>query len=206
MQRNESAIGHDLVVTKHGEHVTFRNYLIERPAHTERLHCVEAVLDVTIQTVFPARQVWPILKDANLWMRRFGYEWDGIPADHEDHYISLGNTGSANNMKYGSGGHRTVYVVRKVIPEQLIYQDSLPIRMIDKDGVWSGHNLTSLREHEGRTTINVFMEHTWFSETLSLDELRQEARGAMFGSAVAFWREYFIPDLLALIERRSHGT
>jgi hypothetical protein len=200
MQQNRSAIGTDVVVTRHGDNVTFRNYLVERTAHTASLRSVEAVLEISIVVAHPARRVWPVLKNSNLWMKRFGYEWDGIPGDNENNYISLGNTGSANDLKYGTGGHRTVYVVRKVIPEQLIYQDSLPIRMLDKDCVWSGHNLTSLREDSGRSTINVFMEHTWFSESLSLEALRNEARGAMFGSAVGFWRDYFIPDLLSLID------
>lgn len=200
MEKNPSAIGTDVVVTRHGDNVVFRSYVIERPAHTKSLRSVEAMLEVTILVPYPARRVWPYVKNANLWMHRFGYEWDGIPADNEDRFVSLGNTGSANDLKYGTGGNRTQYVVRKVIPEQLIYQDSLPIRMLDKDAVWSGHNLTSLKEENGQTMINVFMEHTWFSETLSTEELYQEAKGAMSGAAVGFWRDYFIPDLLSLIE------
>lgn len=203
MSKNPSAIGDDVVITRHRDNVVFRNYLVERPAHTQSLRSVEAVLEVTIDLPHPARRVWPVLKNSNLWMNRFGYEWDGIPADNEDKFVSLGNTGAANDLKYGTQGHRTQYVVRKVVPGLLIYQESLPIRMLDKDGVWSGHNLTSLREESGKTIVNVFMEHTWFSESMSLDELRAEARGAMFGSAVGFWRDYFIPDLVALIEKSA---
>lgn len=199
-QRNEPAIGVDVITTKHGSNVVFRNYIVERPAHSKTLRGVEAVLDITITLSRPVREVWPVFKDFNLWMNRFGYAWDGLPADNENHYVYLGNTRSSNNLKYGSEGSKTKYVVRKVIPEQLMYWDSLPVPLVDKDGVWTGHNLVGMQEANGQTRLSIFMEHTWYSETMTVEELRAEARWAMFDAVLAFWRDYFIPDLISLLE------
>lgn len=195
----EPAIGTDVVTISHGDNVVFVNYVVERPAHTPQLKAVEAVLEVRLSVPHPVRRVWPVFIDFNAWMNRFGYVWEFLPAKRENQYAYLGNIGTANDIKYATET-RTKYVVRKVIPEQLIYLDSVPLPIAGKDGVWSGHNVMSLREQDGRTEISVFMEHTWYSPTMSLGELRAEARGIMFDIAVAFWRDYFVPDLLSLIE------
>ena len=199
-QKDESAVGTDVVITKHNQNVVFRNYLVERPAHTKSLRSVEAVIDISITLSHPVRKVWPIFKNFNSWMNRFGYVWDVAPADNENGFVYLGNTGATNDLTYGSDGSRTKYVVRKVIPEQLIYIDSLPLPLVDKNGIWTGHNLMSLREECGRTKLSIFMEHTWYSEAMTIEELRAEARGAMFDAVLAFWRDYLIPDLTSLIE------
>lgn len=196
----ESAIGTEVVTMEHGPNALFRSYFVERPAHTRQLRAAEAVLEVTVKVPHPARQVWPIFTNPNLWMKRFGYVWDSLPVDNENNYVYLGNTGAANDLSYGTGDHKTRYVVRKVIPEQLIYLESLPLAVVGKDCVWSGHNLLTLSAEEGMTKVCSFMEHTWYSETIGIDELRAEARSVMFGSAVGFWRDYFIPDFLALFE------
>jgi hypothetical protein len=122
-------------------------------------------------------------------------------ADNEDGFVYLANKAGANDLKVGSDGSRTKYVVRKVVPEHLIYFDSLPLAIVGKDGVWTGHNVMSLREREGRTEVSVFMEHTWYSETVSIEELRADAKKVLEGG-IAFWRDYFIPDLLSLVEAR----
>jgi hypothetical protein len=197
-QSNESAIGTDVVTTKHGNNVVFRNYVVERPTHARSVRAAEAILDITITVPYLVSRVWPIFKDVNSWMNRFGYYWEGLPGDNENRFVRLGS--KAADLKYGSDGAKTTYVVRKVVPEKLIYFDSLPGRMIDKDGWWTGHNLMTLKDLNGRTEISVFMEHTWFSETLSSEVLLAEARWVMFDAALGFWRDYFIPDLVSLLE------
>jgi len=199
-QENESAIGADVVITSHGTNVVFRNYMVDRPAHTKNLRAVEAITDISMKVSHPVRRVWPVFKNFDLWMNRFGYAWDGLPADNENNYVYLRNTGASNDLKYGSDGSRTKYVVRKVIPEQLIYFDSVPVPLVDKNGLWTGHNLMSMKEENGQSVISIFMEHTWYSETMTIEELRAEARWAMFEASVVFWQNYFIPDLTSLIE------
>ncbi len=200
-QTEQSSIGNDVVISRPSENVFFRSYLVDRPGHTRKLRAAEAVLDIGIKLPHPVRTVWPVFKDFNLWMNRFGYMWYGLPAERENQFVYLGNTGAENEMSYGSDGSRTRYVVRKVIPEQLIYFDSLPLPLVGRDGVWTGHNLMTLRESAGHTEISIFMEHTWYSETIPIEDLRSEARGIMFETAVGFWRDYFIPDLVSLIEK-----
>lgn len=197
---SQSAIGADVVTTKYGTNIVFRNYLVDRPAHTQKLRAAEAVLDITIVVAKPVRRVWPVFANFNLWMNRFGYIWDEVPAEKENDFAYLGNVGTSNDLKYGTQGAKTKYVVRKVIKEQLIYFDSFPYRLRDRDVVFTGHNLMSMREANGQTEISIFMEHTWYSETATLEDLRAEARTVMFDDAVAFWRDYFIPDLISLID------
>jgi hypothetical protein len=43
------------------------------------------------------------------------------------------------------------------------------------------------------------MEHTFYSETMSIEELRAETK-QLVDSGLDFWCDYFIPDLLALID------
>lgn len=194
----ESAIGTDIVTIKHGDNVSFRSYLVDRPAPSERLRAAEAALDITITVARPVSAVWPVFSNFNLWMSRFGYVWDdGVPAEKENGFATLRNAVAAKDLAYGAEGSTNRYVVRKVVKEQLILFDSYPYRPKDKDLVFTGHNLMSLNEAGGKTTISVFMEHTWYSETLPLEALRAEGRKLMFEDGVAFWRDYLIPDLLA---------
>lgn len=195
---SQPAIGADVVTIRHGANVVFRNYLVDRPAHTEKLRAAEAVLDISVTVAKPVRDVWPVFCDFNSWMNRFGYVWDEVPANKENDYAYLGNVGTSNDLKYGAQT-KNQYVIRKVIQEQLICFDSFPYQVPDRDVVFTGHNLMSMREADGKTQISIFMEHTWYSETVRLEELRAEARKVMFEDAVAFWRDYFIPDLLSLI-------
>lgn len=199
-QEQQAAIGTDVVTVKHGDNVEFRSYLVDRPGHTASLKAAEAVLEVSISLAHPVKRVWPIFRNFDRWMNRFGFVWDGLPAERENRFAYLANKGTANDMDYGSDGSRTQYVVRKVIPETLIYFDSLPLPLVGKDGVWTGHNLMSLVEEGGATKIAIFMEHTWYSQTLTIEQLRAEARSIMFDVAVAFWRDYFVPDLIAAVE------
>jgi hypothetical protein len=180
----------------------FKFYVADRPGQTSRSRAAEIVLDVTITLTHRVDEVWPIFKDFDLWMGRYGYFWNGVfPADNEDKFVYLGNKAGANDTKYGTDGTRTKYIVRKVIPERLMYFDSLPSPIPGKDGVWMGHNVISLYEEGGQTRIVTFMEHTWYSETMTIDELRAEAKGALEGGT-AFWRDYFVPDLNSAIESR----
>ena len=118
-------------------------------------------------------------------------------------FVYLSNSHADNNLDFGKDGLRTQYIVRKVIPESLIYLDSLPRSMFGKPGVWSGHNVMSMRPVGKGTAVSVFMEHTWFSEAIPIEQLRSDAREIMFGAAVDFWRDFFIPDLLSLIRAKK---
>lgn len=198
IQENESAIGTDVVTVRAGK-ALFRSYLVDRPSPAQRFHAVEAVLEITLTVAQPVRKVWPIFKNFNAWMNRFGYVWDELPAENENRFVHL------RNAKVPASP-RNRYLVRKAVQEQLVYFDSFPYRLGANDSVFTGHNLMSVRDDHGQTEISIFMEHTWYSQTVKVDELRAEARKLMFEDAVAFWRDYFIPDLVSLIETGKVAT
>jgi hypothetical protein len=190
-----SGIGADLETVKDGDNVTFTKYLVDRPMPLKGLLAAEAVVDICMTFEKPVGVVWPIFKNFNLWMNRYGYVWSAIPADEENGIVYLGN-------RSNEFGTNTPYVIRKVIPECLIYLESLPHALPGKNAYWTGHNVVNLREVGGRTVITSFMEHTFFSHELPVEELRKIAADLMFEKgAIGFWRNYFIPDLRSLIER-----
>jgi hypothetical protein len=191
-----------VVVSSRAPNVVFRYDLVDRRAHTDRLCAAEISLDVSITVAHPVSKVWPVFADFNRWQSRFGFVWDGLPEGNEGNSIYLSNTPGANTLNYDLDGARTEYIVRKVVPESLIYFDSLPESVEGKDCVWTGHNVMSLTEERGQTRITIFMEHTWYSETMSVEDLRAEAKGVL-DSGLDFWREYFIPDLIAAVESGS---
>jgi hypothetical protein len=194
----DGPVGKGIAIIEGGPNATFRVYVADRPAQTSRLQASEIALDISITIRHPVKVVWPVFKNFNVWMNRFGYFWDCLPVDKENGYVHILNKPVAKDettLPDGAGR----YIVRKVIPERLIYFDSLPAKIADKDGVWTGHNLMSLFEHGTQTRIAIFMEHTWYSETMSIDELRAEAKGVL-DKGVEFWRDYFIPDLISAVE------
>lgn len=202
-REDEGAVGSGIVLSNASPTVLFKTYLAERPAPIGRSRAAELAVDVTVTLNHPVSEVWEVFKDFNRWMGRFGYEWDGIVGDREDNFVYLGNRPGANAIAW-EDGLRIKYIVRKVVPERLIYLDSppAPIEDPEKKGVWVGHNLMMLHEEGNTTKIVVFMEHTFYSETMSLEELRAVARGWK-EDGVAFWRDYFIPDLVSAIESKS---
>jgi len=156
---------------------------------------VEGVIDISWKIPRPVRDVWVHLKDSNSWQNRYGYHWDGVVGDEEGNIVHL----SDRTSNYGA---KVPYLIRKVIPERLIYLESPPAPMVDKDGVWSGHNIASLGETNGETLITFYMEHTWQSQEQTVEQLRAIVQGAV-DAAVKFWREFFIPDLEALAMKSS---
>jgi hypothetical protein len=205
-QKNDGPVGSGVVLSKPSPNMSFKTYLADRPGPLGRSWGAEMAFDVTMTLPYPVGRVWEVFKDFNRWMGRFGYEWDGILGNKEDNFVSLGNKPGANDLKW-QDGLRIKYIVRKVVPERLIYLDSPPAPIEDpsKNGFWEGHNLMMLHEEGKRTKIVVFIEHTFYSETMSLEELRAEA-GGWAESGVAFWRDYFIPDLFAAVEAHSRAA
>jgi hypothetical protein len=187
----------------------FKLYYADRAAPPNgRLQAVENVMDVLVTLAYPLEKVWPIFKDFDLWQNRWGFYWDSVPANNENNIVTIVNKAGANDYKYGKEGYGkegTRYIVRKVIPEQVIYFDALPTPLVGIDGCWTGHNVVSLREDRGQTKISFLMEHTMFSATAALDALRTELKQAIT-TVIGFWRDYFIPDINAAVESRLGGS
>lgn len=205
--KHDGPVGSGVVLSNPSPNVLFKTYVADRPAPTGVSWGAEMVVDVTISLAYPVRTVWRAFKNFNRWMTRFGYEWDeGVLADREDSLVYLGNRPGANDLKWRDD-LRIKYIVRKVVPERLIYFDSppAPIENPAANGLWTGHNVMSLHEDGKHTKIVIFMEHTWYSDTMSIEDLRGEAKSTMEGG-VAFWCDYFIPDLIAAVEADSRAS
>jgi hypothetical protein len=204
-------VGDGVVVRSVAPNARFKFYTADRPAQSTRLRAAEISLDVSITLARPLRAVWPVFKDFNLWMNRFGYFWDRVPADSEDRFVHLGSKAGINDLTHHAPPERraqpTRYIVRQVIEGRLIYFDSLPMPIATKDGkegTWTGHNLFSLHEEGGHTRVAIFMEHTWYSESMTTEELREEGQRAL-DAGLEFWREFFIPDLVLAVESSPNG-
>lgn len=188
-----------LDVLEHGPHKFYR-YMDVRPLPVEGLLSVEAVVDVHLKFSHPVKEVWRVMRDFNLWHNRYGYQWSGVIAEQENNIVYL------NNKAGTSYGEKIPYIVRRVVPERLIYQESLPQPFPDGKGFWTGHNVLSFWEEGGKTNVTVYMEHTFFSQQLSIEELRKFTADLMFGHGVTFWKDFFIADLEALLQGRPVGT
>lgn len=180
-------------VIQHDEHSILRSYVMDRPGPAGAVAAVEIVLDVTLVFPRPVSVVWEATKDFNKWQNRYGYVWDGIPAESEGKYLYISN-------KVNDFGGKIQYLLRKVIAQQLIYIDSTPTKVDGMDVTWSGHNVFSYTGEGSRTTLGVFMEHTFFSSSLNVQQLRDIPRG-MLESGQKFWQEFFIPDLQDLVRK-----
>lgn len=153
----------------------------------------ELVFDITWSVERPVREVWPIFKDFNNWQNGYGFYYDGV----------MGNEGNGNlvylSNKPNNKGIGSAYTVRKVIPEHMMYIESMPTPTGVKDIVFSGHNVATLKEENGVTHINFFMEHTWRSSEETEEELKKIAQ-SLTNHGKLFWQEHFLPDLAKKLE------
>jgi hypothetical protein len=194
-QKHDGPVGDGVLLRKAGPELLIKQYFADRPGHTDRAQAAELVVDITLKVSHPVADVWPVFKDFNRWMGRYGLLWDKTPADHEDGYVSLGGSGDLRAEERA----RSIYIVRKVIPGQLIYFDSQPLPLEGKEGVWTGNNIFSLHQVGTHSVLNFYMEHTCYSETLGIEELRTWGREVV-ASGLVFWCDYFVPDLIAAVE------
>ena len=153
------------------------------------------------------REVWPYLKDFNLWQP--GHYYSGVVGDLE---------GQIYTSSYKPNDSQSEYrrQVLRVIPEHVIVSTGL----VPPEGTgWPGlpgvggvspsFSLFLLTEHGGKTIVNVFMEHAahasrapeitvqealapWQDEKISQEWQRK-------------WREDFIPALKTLVYQ-AHPT
>src|ERR1700719_2217984 len=92
-RKDDGPVGSGVVFNSYGPNTLFKTYVADRPAPPSgRSWGAEIAFDVTITLAHPVRRVWQVFKDFNLWMSRFGYEWnDGVLADNEDGLVYLSN-------------------------------------------------------------------------------------------------------------------
>lgn len=172
-----------VVRTPVGERATLFSFGMERDYSATGMSAAEVVLEVSWRVEQPLARVWDQFKDFNRWQNQHGYYWSGAMEDGNVVYMS---------DKVSSYGARIPYVVRKVIPSQLLYLESLPSPYGGTETAWSGHNIMSFAGGADSTQISIYMEHTWQSRKDSAAKMAEIAKAAV-DAATIFWKDSFIP-------------
>ena len=157
----------------------------------------------------PVRDVWPYVKDFNLWQSQFNHHYSGVIGDLDGKTFGLG--GDPEKAQH----HR--YKVVRVIPEHVIavYQ-SFPEDPDEKTGlpgvqgppgVSPGFHVFMCNEHEGKTVVTIFMEHAAYASRTQ-DMTDEEALApwrdpGMLPEWIRKWRDDFIPTLKNLVYGES---
>lgn len=144
-----------------------------------------------------ARKVWPYFKDFNRWQSPHGYYYSGVLGELE------GKTFRISTKPNDPGPH--YYEVLRVIPEHLIVI-SQPVPAdgssagvapgFGSGGVSPGFHVFMLNERDGKTHIEIFMEHKFRHRDLSEDEALEKMSWAP--GSLQRWREGLIPTLKKL--------
>jgi len=145
----------------------------------------------------PAKDVWRYLKDFNLWQNEHNHYYSGVLGDLE------GKTFRLSNKPDDPGPH--YYEVLKVIPEYLIVinqpipADGSSAELPGLGGISPGFHVFMLNEHDGKTTVSVFMQHAARAETKNEQEALEPWREIVETDAQPKWREDFIRTLKRLV-------
>jgi len=142
----------------------------------------------------PAKDVWPLVKDFNLWQNCDHHYYSGVLGDLEGESVrlTLGSDLNDPNRLFGD------YQVVKVIPQNLIAVSQLVAQDGPLAGV-AGYTVLMLNEHENQTVITVLIEHHRPSPGLTEDETLIPWR-KMATDSQRKWRDAFIPTLKKLIQ------
>jgi hypothetical protein len=141
----------------------------------------------------PARDVWPVLKDSNLWQAEYGHHYSGVIGDLEGKSFRLGDKPNPE------GPHQ--YHVLRVIPEHLMVVNQPG----DWDGgpdPWDGFHVFMLNEHDGKSTVTIIMQHA----LRSTDQTEEEAIARWQESQPENqrkWRDVFIPKFKELVYEKE---
>lgn len=185
-----------IVHSKDDEQLRFRLYTYRTP--TGDL-VAGAATNVMFTINRPASQVWAVLKDFNRWQNEHKYFYSGVLGDLEGKSFSLSVGVNEPKPHY--------YEVVKAIPEYLLIlnQPVLPegesAGFPGRGGVSPGFHVFLLNEHDGRTTVTVYMEHSTKAnetdENAALAPWRERAKTIWLGR----WRDDFIRSLKAEIHK-----
>jgi hypothetical protein len=138
----------------------------------------------------PAKEVWRVLKDFNLWQNEHQHYYSGVLGDMEGQTFRL-------CTKPGEPGPH-YYEVVKVIPEYLLVinqpipTDGTTAGFPGLGGVSPGFHVFMLNEHEGKTTVSVFMQHAARAEGQNVEQALAPWREIVEKDAQRKWREDFI--------------
>lgn len=149
----------------------------------------------------PAREVWPYVKDFNLWQADYGHKYSGVVGDlysREDLTIGDQTFHLSDEPTDRESEGEADYVVLMSVPEYVVVCYQPVPDDGSTGGVSPGFHVFMLNEHQGRTTVSVLMEHAQRTQGLSEDEALQPFRDAGESSRHK-WLNVFIPTLEKLV-------
>jgi hypothetical protein len=157
---------------------------------------VMVVSGATISVMFTihrmAKDVWPYLKDFNLWQNAYGYYYTGIVGDLEGKTFRISSR--PNDLE---AFYPFEYQVTRVIPEQLISIFQPAPEDGGTDGISPGIHIFMLNEYDSKTIVTVLMEHA----TRAIGATEEEAVAPWLKEMPEIqrmWRDVFIPTLKKL--------
>jgi hypothetical protein len=149
----------------------------------------------------PARDVWPVVSDFNLWHNVSDYYYSGVVRDlytSEERVLGTGAFGITVRRRDEPDEVTDDYVVLKVVPEHLI----VIFQPVPEDGgnggVSPGFHVITLNEFGGRTTVTFYTEHASRSAAATEEEALAEWRAGADETLRRF-RDDFIPTLKRLV-------
>jgi hypothetical protein len=161
---------------------------------------------VTFTIDAPAAAVWPFAGDWNTWQAPFNHHYSGVLADLEGQTFALTDTPD-------DAEHPAAYEVLKVMPEYLIVinqpvlseEEHVKYGLPGYAGTSPGFHVLMLSEFDGKTTVNVLMDHATVAARPSDPELSDEDALApwlepgMVPEWHRKWRDDFIPLFKKLV-------
>ena len=140
----------------------------------------------------PVRDVWPYVKDWNLFMNSYGYYWSGVAGDLEGksfYFIAKGSNEPVAEYPYE-------YQVLRVIPEHLITISQPIPKDGGNGGVSPGFHVITLDERDKKTIVTFTLEHA-----VGMEDMNEERAAGVWREAgqQKMWGGHFIPTLKRLV-------
>jgi hypothetical protein len=152
----------------------------------------------------PARDVWPVVSDFNLWHNVSDYYYSGVLRDlYTSAERDLGTGTFRITVKYSDKPDYQTddYVVLKVVPEHLIVLFQPVPTDGSNGGVSPGFHVITLNETDGKTVVTFYTEHSSRTTGQTVDEALAPYRETAAETLRRF-RDDFIPTLKRLVDGR----
>lgn len=154
------------------------------------------VLSVMFTIDRPAKAIWPIFRDFNLWQNAYGYFYSGVIGDLEGKTFTLGLG------EHDQHGAKRSYEVIRVIPQHLmVFCEPIPSDG-STGGVSPGFHAFVLSGFGDKTVMTYEGDHA----TRTQGKTEEEALGPwreLAARVLPMWSDSFIPLLKKLVYEGS---